>query len=89
MRALPAAITCIGVFVFTVGIGMFLIYHSEAETVARQGTPELNEHYEDLNAKALRGFYLMACGGSVALFVIFLDEERRMEERRKEKGFFA
>jgi hypothetical protein len=89
MRAIPAMTTCIGIFVFTIGIGMFIIYHSEAEAMAKQENTELRGQYESLNAKALQGSYLMACGASVALFVIFLDEERRAKEKRKKKGFFV
>lgn len=89
MRAVLAGVLSIGILVFTIGLGMFLIYHSEAETIVYPGTTELNEQYESLNSKVMQGFFLMACGGSVALFVISPDEERRAKEREKEKGFFA
>jgi putative copper export protein len=89
MRMTLAAFASIGLFVFAIGASMFLVYHSEAAAVANHSTGELDARYESLSEKALHGLYLAAFGGGLAMFIIFLDEEKKAREKLKEKGFFV
>jgi len=88
MRILPAAIMSVGILVFTIGIGMFIVYFSETKSLEYVGTESATERRDSLNGKAMQGFYLMGIGGGVAMFIIVIDEDRRSKERELEKGFF-
>lgn len=88
MRILPAAIMSVGILVFAIGIGMFIVYFSETKAVAYVGTESATERRDSLNETALQGFYLMGIGGGVAMFIMLVDEDRRARERELEKGFF-
>ena len=88
MRILPAAIMSVGILVFTIGIGMFIVYFSETKSLEYVGTESATERRESLNGKALQGFYLMSIGAALATFIIMIDEDRRAKERELEKGFF-
>ena len=70
MRILPAAIMSVGILVFTIGIGMFIVFFSEAKTIAYVGTESATERRVSLNERALQGFYLMSIGAALATFII-------------------
>lgn len=89
MKILLAAIMCIGILVFSIGIGTFIVCFTEAKAIALVETESATERRESLNEKALQGFYLMGIGGGAAIFIIMIDEDRRAKERELEKGFFS
>ncbi len=87
MHLVIAGTVSLGMLTFAIGIGTFLLYFSEAEAISwNEG--EASAVYEQVNEKAMRGVLLAAIGGSLAIFAIMIDEDRRAEERKKEKGFF-
>lgn len=88
MRILFAAIISVGILVFTIGIGMFIVCFQETKALAYVGTESATERRDSLNEKALQGFYLMGIGGAVAMFIIMVDENQRAKEKELERGFF-
>lgn len=88
MRLILIVIMCVGILVFTVGIGMVIVYHSESENLDYVFTDYAIARRDSLMRSAMEGFVLMGIGGAVTIFIVMVDDNRLAKEREKEKGFF-
>lgn len=88
MHPILAGALAVGIFIFTVGVGMTLINHSEVDDMIKSGAVESSAQIESLNDRTMTGVIIAGIGAGVTVFSLLIDEGRRQKESADKRSFF-